>query len=86
MDDLLAEGISLMVFGMGFVAVFLTLLVIATSVMSRLVMRFEPAPVPVVPRKKGNAATAASGKQDDQVLVAVMSAALKKHRADRNGQ
>ncbi|KDE40512.1 MAG: OadG family protein [Nitrincola lacisaponensis] len=86
MDDLLAEGLSLMVFGMGFVVVFLTLLVIATSLMSRLVMRFEPAPVPVTAAKKGSAPAAPSGQPDDQVLIAVMTAALKKFRADRNDQ
>ena len=86
MDELLAEGFSLMLFGMGFVVVFLTLLVIATTLMSRIVMRYEPAPVPVVPTKRGGLSNSASGQPDEQVLVAVMTAALKKFRADRNGQ
>ncbi|WP_417581729.1 OadG family protein [Nitrincola sp.] len=86
MDELLAEGLSLMLFGMGFVVVFLTLLVIATNIMSRLVMRFEPAAAPVVPARGRASSTSASGQPDDQVLVAVMTAALQKFRADRNGQ
>lgn len=45
MDNLLSEGLSLMVLGMGFVFVFLTLLVIATAGMSRLVTRYGPAPL-----------------------------------------
>jgi len=82
--DIVAEGFYLLVFGMGFVFVFLTLLVIATSIMSRIMMRFEPAPVPASPRK--GHAVAASGQPNDQALVAVMSAAIKKYREDRNGQ
>lgn len=84
MDDIVAEGFYLLIFGMGFVVVFLTLLVIATSIMSRIMMRFEPAPVPASPRK-GNTVTT-SGQPNDQALVAVMSAAIKKYREDRNGQ
>lgn len=85
MDGIVAEGFNLLIFGMGFVFVFLTLLVVATSFMSRVLMRFEPAHVPVVP-KKGRASAAASGHVSDQALVAVMSAAIKKYREDRNGQ
>ncbi|KAA0874692.1 OadG family protein [Nitrincola tapanii] len=84
MDDLIAEGLSLMVFGMGFVIVFLTLLVFVTSLMSRLVMRFEPAPVakPAVTRSP----SAAQPAQNDAELVAVMTAAIRKFRSDRDGQ
>lgn len=86
MDELLAEGISLMLFGMGFVIVFLTLLVIATTIMSRLVMRYEPVAVPVTPAGRRTAASSATDQPDDQTLIAVMTAALQKFRADRNGQ
>ncbi|KGK42989.1 hypothetical protein LH51_03105 [Nitrincola sp. A-D6] len=86
MDELLAEGLSLMLYGMGFVVVFLTLLVIATNFMSRLVMRFEPAAVPTVPAKGRAASPSASGQPDDQTLVAVMTAAVQKFRADRKDQ
>ena len=40
---LLANGVMLMLVGMGTVFVFLTLLVIATTLMSRLVMTRQPA-------------------------------------------
>ena len=40
MDNLLSEGLNLMIFGMGFVAVFLTLLVFATTGMSKVVGKF----------------------------------------------
>jgi oxaloacetate decarboxylase gamma subunit len=39
---LLANGLMLMLVGMGTVFVFLTLLVIATTLMSRLVMTLQP--------------------------------------------
>ncbi|MFC3284416.1 OadG family protein [Litchfieldella rifensis] len=42
--ELLEEGLYLMVFGMGFVFVFLTVLVIATTAMSKTVGRLVPEP------------------------------------------
>ena len=41
-NNLLAEAINLTFFGMGFVFVFLTLMVLVTNVMSLLVKRFQP--------------------------------------------
>ena len=41
-NDLLAEAINLTLFGMGFVFVFLTLMVLVTNAMSLLVKRFQP--------------------------------------------
>lgn len=41
-DNLIDQGISLMLFGMGTVFVFLTVLVFATSMMSRVVNRLSP--------------------------------------------
>jgi len=41
-DTLIDQGINLMLFGMGTVFVFLTILVFATTVMSKLVSRFAP--------------------------------------------
>jgi oxaloacetate decarboxylase gamma subunit len=40
-SSLLNEGLTLMLFGMGFVFLFLTLLVIATSIMSKLMTKYE---------------------------------------------
>lgn len=84
MDGILAEGFSLLLFGMGFVVVFLTLLVFATSLMSRILVRFEPAPVPVAAKKTGAIAGATAGAANDPALIAVLSAAVKKYREDRN--
>ena len=80
MDDpqLLHEGLGLMAFGMGFVFVFLTLLVIATTLMSRAVTRWAPAPVieKPAPRRQSMAA-------NDGELMAVIAAAVHRHRRRR---
>ncbi|MEQ5800902.1 OadG family transporter subunit [Halomonas sp. H10-9-1] len=73
--QLLEEGISLMALGMGFVFVFLTLLVIVTTLMSKIIGRFFPEPVaPPVPARGRGAAP-----QDDDVMVAI-SAAVHHYR------
>ena len=41
-NNLLAEAINLTLFGMGFVFVFLALMVVVTTIMSLLVKRFQP--------------------------------------------
>ena len=41
-NNLVAEAINLTLFGMGFVFVFLTLMVVVTTMMSVLVIRFQP--------------------------------------------
>ncbi len=64
-EDLINQGLKLMLVGMGTVFVFLTLLVGATSLMSRLVLRLKPA------------ATSAAVADDD---VAAISAAIVAHR------
>ncbi|WP_136680285.1 OadG family transporter subunit [Neptunomonas sp. XY-337] len=78
MDNLLSEGLTLMVFGMGFVFVFLTLLVGITTGMSKLVTKYTPAPQPKA-AKPAPAAAAQSGNNDE--LVAVISAAVHKYRS-----
>lgn len=79
MDNIISEGLNLMVFGMGFVFVFLTLLVFVTSGMSAVVSRFFPAPEPVSRPKRAPAAPAATANNDQ--LVAVMTAAVHKYRS-----
>jgi len=78
-ESLISQGLSLMVFGMGFVFVFLTLLVGVTMLMSKLVVKFEP--VAIVPPKKArrNVAPAVAAKDDE--LVAVITAAVHKYRS-----
>ncbi len=75
--QLLQEGLTLMALGMGFVFVFLTLLVAITTLMSRAIGRFFPEPV--APRAPTPGRSGASARQDDDVMVAI-SAAVHRYR------
>ncbi|MCV6611947.1 MAG: OadG family protein [Amphritea sp.] len=79
MDNLMSEGLNLMVFGMGFVFVFLTLLVIATGFMSKFANKFAPEPAPQAAKPAPRAAAPAASAGNDEV-VAVISAAVHHHR------
>lgn len=80
MDSLISEGLSLMVFGMGFVFVFLTVLVGMTTMMSKLLVKFVPEPVAVPTRAKRASAQPAAQTNNDEV-VAVITAAVHKYRS-----
>ncbi len=75
--SLIDQGVELMLFGMGTVVVFLTLLVIATSVMSTLLSRYAPAP------EVADVDAAVAPASADATLLAVISAAIHKHRSRR---
>jgi oxaloacetate decarboxylase (Na+ extruding) subunit gamma len=88
-SNLLNEGFSLMLFGVGFVFVFLTLLVIATSLMSWIIIKYEknvgvlpeegiPAPTAVVPHKHAHTHTT---NTQDSSLITVLTAAIHKYRS-----
>lgn len=76
-QTLMQQGTELMIYGMGTVFVFLTLLVILTSIMSSLIQRFVK-PVPPVAVTKPVQTEAIN--QDAQ-LLAVITEAIKQHRA-----
>jgi len=76
--DLLLEGVKLMVLGMGTVFVFLMLLVVAMTGMSRLARILAPEEAPVIPAAQ---TPMGSGSQEDKELVAVISAAVRHYRA-----
>jgi len=78
MDNLFSEGLTLMVFGMGFVFVFLTLLVIVTSIMSRLLGRYLPEPVA---KPRPQAVTGVQSDNNNDELIAVLTAAVHKYRS-----
>lgn len=81
-ESLLSQGLDLMVYGMGTVFVFLALLIVVTSAMSRLVVRFFPeAPTPVKAAKP--IARKPSGAVDPRTLQ-VISAAIQQHRSRRS--
>lgn len=74
-ETIMQQGVDLMLFGMGTVFVFLTVLVIATTIMSSLVQRFFPEPEPVAPV----AGPAPTGVTDPK-LLAIIKAAIEQHR------
>ena len=69
--ELLQQGLELMLAGMGTVFVFLTLLVFATTGMSALVRRFEPA------------AMVEPGEATEEEVAAI-AAAITLHRQKRS--
>lgn len=65
--DLLGQGFELMLAGMSVVFVFLTVLVGAITLMSRVVMRFQPA-------------NASPGNEEE---IAAITVAIARHRSKR---
>lgn len=81
-SELLLEGVELMLFGMGFVFVFLVLLVGVVSLMSRLIATFaSSAPIPAISSSVPSARLA-SHEPDAETLAAIQSA-IAQHRARR---
>ncbi|WP_020210345.1 OadG family protein [Gilvimarinus chinensis] len=77
-ETLLQQGTDLMIYGMGTVIVFLTLLVIATGVMSRVMLRYFPDPVAIEPKKERR--PSAAGDQVEPRIQKVIEEAIRKHR------
>ncbi|MEX0739590.1 MAG: OadG family protein [Pseudohongiella sp.] len=84
MSELIAAGFNLALYGMGFVFIFLILLVMLTTLMSSLVQRFLPTPAVTMPRRssgKKQPQRPSSKATDQGKLVAVISAAIRQHRS-----
>ena len=80
--DIIDQGVELMLYGMGTVVVFLSLLILVTILMSWFIARFFPEPEltavnPVAPVPPAQAA-------DQSRLVAVITAAIHRHRANKD--
>ena len=80
--DILAQGVELMIYGMGTVVVFLAMLVVMTTVMSRTIARYFPQQEPSVSDALMNLRTATHPAEDPN-LVAVISAAVHQFRRTR---
>ncbi len=78
--SLLNQGFSLLIYGIGVVFMFLTLLVILTTLMSKFISKFFPEPVaePAAPRRQ----PAVAGAQPDAQLITAISMAVHKYRKD----
>ena len=73
MTNQLTEGLELLLVGMGIVFLFLALLVVAVTIMSRLVLRFLP--------EKADLPLMQSGAGNDHSITAAISAAVYQYRA-----
>ncbi|WP_249344508.1 OadG family transporter subunit [Marinomonas sp. CT5] len=82
MGGLLEDGLGLMVLGMGFVFLFLVVLIFATGYMSRLLNHFFPE-VPVVAPSNSTAKKLSSSGVDAQ-MTAVITAAVHQHRNSKS--
>ncbi len=78
-NSLIEQGFNLMLFGMGTVFIFLTLLIFATGGMSKIILRWFPEKiiVPPAPRKK---ASSSSGASVAPTTLKIIQAAIDRHR------
>ncbi|SHO55184.1 OadG family protein [Vibrio quintilis] len=72
--NLFAEGLNLLVLGMGFVFTFLVFLVFAMKAMSGMLGRYQP--VPATSPASAGSRKKAQPKANDEQLVAVLAAAV----------
>lgn len=82
MNGLLGDGFGLMVLGMGFVFLFLCILIVATGFMSRLLNQFFPDVSVAVPNVKSVSAPV-TGSVDPKIAEAI-TAAVHHHRNNKN--
>jgi oxaloacetate decarboxylase gamma subunit len=76
-NSLIGQGLELMLYGMGTVVVFLSLLVVVTASMSSVVQRFVPQP----PESGGAKPDASPASITDGTTLAVIAAAIHRHRS-----
>ncbi|WP_111640456.1 OadG family protein [Marinimicrobium alkaliphilum] len=79
-EDVMEQGLDLMLYGMGTVLTFLTLLVVATLVMSFIVRRFFAEPEPAMPKERAGQSQSAPAAAVDDKTLAIIKAAIAQHR------
>lgn len=77
MNEILTEGLSVMLVGMGTVLTFLCLLILSMTVMSKVVLYLNTIFPEAVPQVAGPKKAKASSS-DEEIAVAILSAMLKK--------
>ena len=78
--DIVAQGVELMLYGMGTVILFLATLVLATTGMSGFITRHFPQPEPPPVTARERSAGEAAAAELDPGVVAVITAAIHQHR------
>lgn len=73
-DEIVQQGVNLLLFGMGTVFVFLTILVLITGLMSKIIERYFPE------AEKPLALTPLAVQTVDARTFAVIKAAIEQHR------
>jgi len=73
MDNLLSDAVNLTLFGMGFVFIFLTLMVFLTTIMSSLIQKIQPNVA-----SAGSVPTQSANVIDDDTL-SIIKKAIKMH-------
>lgn len=76
----LSEALDLMLLGMGTVFVFLVVLIIVTSVMSKIIMYFAPDESVILSPTLGNAGSQSNANKNNAIILPVVTAAIHKHR------
>ncbi|MBM6552104.1 OadG family protein [Marinomonas ostreistagni] len=79
MNNLINDGLGLMLLGMGFVFLFLCILIVATTFMSKLVARYFPEAAPVI-KKTVSTPTPIGAQGTDPKVAAAITAAIHQHR------
>ena len=79
MNELMSQAVELMIAGMGFVFVFLIVLVYATGLMSKIILRFAP-PEPATPARTPRAKPKAPAPADPDTAEAIKKA-IAQYRA-----
>ncbi|WP_078084032.1 OadG family protein [Microbulbifer mangrovi] len=80
-ESLIQQGLDITLFGMGIVFTFLLVLVICTTIMSRVITRFFPEAEPIIAAAPVSSATA--GGAGDARLKKIIKAAIEQHRNKR---
>lgn len=80
-ESLFGQGISLMIYGMGTVFVFLATLIVVTLVLSRIITRYFPE-TSAAPKSSSLPRAKSAVVVEPEVLAAI-KAAIQQHRAQR---
>ncbi len=83
-ESLLSQGLDLTIYGMGSVFVFLALLIVMTTAVSKLVLRFFPEVPLAAPPNAWRSTPSQSTEEVDQRTLQIIRTALDQHRARRS--